>query len=68
MAAIFDVLYREYCRARLTEMRQQLLIRPVSGEVLEANCDVSHAGGSPGQDSGFGDDGTATQHDARQLH
>jgi hypothetical protein len=24
MAAIFDFLYREYCRARLAEMRKQL--------------------------------------------
>jgi hypothetical protein len=29
MPAIFDLLYREYCRARLTEMRKQLLISPV---------------------------------------
>ena len=28
MAAIFDFLYREYCRARLAEMRQQLLLVP----------------------------------------
>ena len=26
MPTIFDVLYREYCRARLTEMRKQLLL------------------------------------------
>ena len=35
MPALFDCLYREYCRARLAEMRKQLLIRPVSHEVLE---------------------------------
>jgi hypothetical protein len=40
MPAIFDLLYREYCRARLTEMRKQLLIRPVSHEVTEANFDA----------------------------
>jgi hypothetical protein len=40
MPTIFDVLYKEYCRARLTEMRKQLLIRPVSHEVLEANCNT----------------------------
>ena len=28
MPAIFDLLYREYCRARLAEMRKQLLISP----------------------------------------
>lgn len=28
MPTIFDVLYREFCRARLAEMRKQLLLRP----------------------------------------
>jgi hypothetical protein len=41
MPTIFDLLYREYCRARLAEMRKQLLIRPESHEVSEANCDAS---------------------------
>jgi hypothetical protein len=41
MPTIFDLLYREYCRARLAEMRKQLLIRPETHEVSEANCDVS---------------------------
>jgi hypothetical protein len=68
MPAIFDLLYREYCRARLTEMRKQLLIRPVNHEVQEANSDVSHAGGSAGRDSGFGDDRTTTQHEAHHIH
>jgi hypothetical protein len=47
MPAIFDLLSGEYCRARLAEMRKQLLIRPESHEVAEANCDASrpnHAG------------------------
>jgi hypothetical protein len=30
MPTIFDLLYREYCRAHLAEMRRQLLIRPQS--------------------------------------
>jgi hypothetical protein len=38
---IFDLRYREYCRARLAEMRKQLLIRPESHEVPEANCYAS---------------------------
>jgi hypothetical protein len=42
MPAIFDLLYREYCRARLAEMRKQLLIRAESHEFSEANCDASH--------------------------
>jgi hypothetical protein len=41
MPTIFDLLYREYCRARLAEMRKQLLIRPGSYEVPGANCDAS---------------------------
>jgi hypothetical protein len=40
----------------------------LSHEVPEANCDVSHPGGSAGRDSGFGDDRTATQHEARHIH
>jgi hypothetical protein len=41
MPAIFDILYREYCRARLAEMRKQLLISPERHEVPEAICDVN---------------------------
>ena len=67
MPAIFDFLYREYCRARLAEMRKQLLVLVESHEV-SANCDVSHLGGSAGRDSGLGDDRTATQHEARHIH
>jgi hypothetical protein len=40
MPAIFDLLYREYCRARLAEMRKQLLISPERHEVTEAICDA----------------------------
>ena len=40
MPAIFDLLYREYCRARLAEMRRQLLISPERHEVPEAICDA----------------------------
>ena len=66
MPAIFDFLYREYCRARLAEMRKQLLVSVESHEV-SANCDVSHLGGSAGRDGGLGDDRTATQHEARHI-
>jgi hypothetical protein len=50
MPAIFDLLYRDYCRARLAEMRKQLLISPERNEVSEAAKDavdaspVSHVG------------------------
>ncbi|GLR85879.1 hypothetical protein [Bradyrhizobium iriomotense] len=41
MPAIFDLLYREYCRARLAEMRKQLLITGKRAEVLQADCDAA---------------------------
>jgi len=68
MPAIFDFLYREYCRARLAEMRKQLLLSVQSHEVPEADCDVSHPDGSAGRDCGFGDERTSAQHEARHIH
>jgi hypothetical protein len=48
MPAIFDLRYREYCRARLAEMRKQLLISPDRYEVPETPCDAKNAvGASP---------------------
>ena len=41
MPAIFDIIYREYCRARLAEMRKQLLILAKRHEVTGAICDPS---------------------------
>lgn len=38
MPAILDLLYREYCRARLAEMRKQLLIATERFEALDADC------------------------------
>jgi hypothetical protein len=55
MASIVDLLYREYCRARLAEMRKQLLIRAEREEVPEANCDARHPDGVAGRGSGLGD-------------
>ena len=56
MPAIFDLLYREYCRARLAEMRKQLLIpRTESQEVPEANCDAGHPDGVADRGSGSDD-------------
>ncbi|TWB62771.1 hypothetical protein [Bradyrhizobium sacchari] len=37
MPIILDLLYREYCRARLAEMRKQLLIAAERFEALEAD-------------------------------
>jgi hypothetical protein len=55
MPAVFDMLYHEYCRARLAEMRKQLLIRPESHEVPEANCDASHPDFTTDRGSGLRD-------------
>jgi hypothetical protein len=64
MPTIFDFLYREYCLARLAEMRKQVLV--ISGPAFpEADCDVSHLSGS---DNGFGDDRTARQREALHIH
>jgi hypothetical protein len=53
MTAIFDFLYKEYCRARLTEMRRQLfLIQANSPEAAEANCGVSPSEGTDNRDEG----------------
>jgi hypothetical protein len=37
MPIIFDVLYREFCRARLAEMRKQLLLWPGTPVVPQPN-------------------------------
>ncbi|WP_271670546.1 hypothetical protein [Bradyrhizobium sp. CCBAU 51627] len=37
MPAILELLYREYCRARLAEMRKQLLIAPERAEAPDTD-------------------------------
>ncbi|MCK1664808.1 hypothetical protein [Bradyrhizobium sp. 153] len=44
MPAIIDLLYREYCRARLAEMRKQLLIAGQNPESLAADYDRANQG------------------------
>ena len=63
MPAIFELLYREYCRARLTEMRKQLLLRGKSPELFQADCD-------PADQSSVGSTDTQheTRHDASELN
>ena len=61
MPALLDVLYREYCRARLAEMRQQLL---VNREVPDANGDAGGSAGGVDPGSNAGDGRTATSHEA----
>ena len=40
MSTILDLLYREYCRARLAEMRKQLLLSAANDETATANWDA----------------------------
>jgi hypothetical protein len=54
MPTIFDVLYREYCRARLTEMRKQLLLWPGTSKVAEVNRDAGSCDGAADRDAGLG--------------
>jgi hypothetical protein len=61
MPALFDILYREYCRARLAEMRQQLL---VNREVADANGDAGDSAGGADPESKVGDGWTAMSHQA----
>jgi hypothetical protein len=47
MSAIIDMLYREYCRARLAEMRKQLLISVASDKIPQEpteDCGPSGSG------------------------
>lgn len=47
MPAIFDFLYREYCRARLAEMRKQLSLVQTNGpEIQETVGNVSGSDGA----------------------
>lgn len=46
MPTILDLLYVEYCRARLAEMRKQLLIAGKNPEVRQADYDPADQGGA----------------------
>jgi hypothetical protein len=59
MSAILDLIYREYCRARLAEMRKQLLLSVANDEISAANCDASDPAGPDDRGRVLGDD-TAT--------
>jgi hypothetical protein len=52
MPIIFDALYHEFCRARLAEMRKQLLLWPGATVVPEENCEAGHR--DDGADRGIG--------------
>jgi len=59
MSAILDLLYREYCRARLAEMRKQLLLSGAGNEIPGTNWDASDPA-PVDRSSGLGD-GIATR-------
>ena len=50
MSSIFELIYREFCRARLAEMRKQLLIPVASDAILEAHRDGGDLAGDRGGD------------------
>ena len=56
MPTIFDMLYREYCRARLAEMRKQLLLSVASDEIPAANWDASDPTRPDDRGRSLGDD------------
>ena len=60
MSAILDLIYREYCRARLAEMRKQLLLSVANDEIPAANWDASNPAGTDDRGRALGDD-TATK-------
>jgi hypothetical protein len=60
MSAILDLIYREYCRARLAEMRNQLLLSVANDEILAANWDASDPAGPGARSRVLGGD-TATK-------
>jgi len=53
---ILDLLYQEYCRARLAEMRQQLLLRSPKKAAL-SDDDIADC-------SSLTDDAAARQHES----
>ncbi len=55
MPVLFDLLYRQYCRARLAEMRKQLLLWRGRRETLEADCDCGQAESAADRASGPAD-------------
>ena len=55
MPVIFDLLYREYCRARLAERRNQLRLAGASAKRSKSDhgaADQSHNGNDSLQQSG----------------
>ncbi len=68
MPTIFDLLYTEYCRARLAEMRKQLLIPVVCDESLKADRDGGDPGSPVDRDSGWADGPRRTELEPLRSH
>ena len=51
MSTLVDMLYREYCRARLAEMRKQLLKPVASDDILQASWEILQASWEDGDPS-----------------
>ena len=51
MPAIFELLYKEFCRARLAEMRKQLLLTRKQPGVFQADHDCADPGGAERTDA-----------------
>jgi hypothetical protein len=54
MSIVFGLLYREFCRARLAEMRKQLLLWPGPSAVPEENCEAGHPDDAADMGKGLG--------------
>ena len=52
MPAIFELLYKEFCRARLAEMRKQLLLTGKHPELFQADDDSADPDGADDIDTG----------------
>jgi hypothetical protein len=58
MSAILDMLYREYCRARLAEMRQQLLLSVANDTISATVSDATDRAYPDNWGRGSGDHNT----------
>jgi hypothetical protein len=56
MSAILNLLYREYCRARLAEMRKQLLLKAADDGSQATDWDASDPAGPDDRENGPKDD------------
>src|SRR3954447_15086508 len=67
MPIIIDVLYREFCRARLAKMRKQLLLWPGVPVVPEANCEAGHPDDAADITLGSSQDSSPNEWTSRKL-